>query len=286
MDTKAMLNTLGIDLQELFSGKNLGKILIATVVIIIVLLAFQLLLFGMRRVLKGRATEQTTMLVGKAIRYTSFVVVALIIFNRLGVDLSAFLGAAGIAGIAIGFAAQTSMSNVISGLFLVSEKPFAIGDVITVGDITGSLLSIDLFSIKIQTFDNRYVRIPNETIIKSNVVNVTRYPIRRMDITIIVSYSDDLERVLGVLVETAQSNILVLDNPETFVLVDRFDERGVVVILGLWFLQSDYLDLRNSIMKDIRKAFISAGFGLPTSRIEIGGSVSETIRAGTGRKGG
>jgi small-conductance mechanosensitive channel len=286
MDTKAMLNTLGIDLQELFSGKNLGKILIATAIIIIVLLAFQLLLFGMRRVLKGRATEQTTMLAGKAIRYTSFVVVALIIFNRLGVDLSAFLGAAGIAGIAIGFAAQTSMSNVISGLFLVSEKPFAIGDVITVGDITGSLLSIDLFSIKIQTFDNRYVRIPNETIIKSNVVNVTRYPIRRMDITIIISYSDDLERALDVLVETAHNNVLVLDNPETFVLVDRFDEKGVVVILGLWFLQSDYLDLRNSIMKDIRKAFTSGGFGVPTSRIEISGSVSGAPQAGTARKGG
>ncbi|MEI6875385.1 MAG: mechanosensitive ion channel family protein [Spirochaetota bacterium] len=267
MDIQKFIDHLVAELGALLTVRNIGQLLTTLLVIGLVLVAFQIVHFATRRLFKGRVTDQTLMLTKKGLRYTSLIVVVLIFFDRLGLNLSALFGAAGIAGIAIGFAAQTSVSNIISGLFLVSEKPFSLGDVITVGDITGTIQSIDLLSIKIQTFDNRYVRIPNETIIKSNVINVTRYPIRRMDINIAVSYSDDLESVMGALAETARNNILVLDNPETLVLVDRFDEKGVVILLGLWYLQSDFLELKNSIMKDIRRVFESKGYGLPAARV-------------------
>jgi small-conductance mechanosensitive channel len=283
MDIGALMKNVGFDFSTLFSTANLGHLLSAAVTIALVLLAFAVLQFMLRRLLKGRATDQTMMLARKALRYASFVVVILIFFDRLGLDLTGLLGAAGIAGIAIGFAAQTSVSNVISGLFLVSEKPFAIGDVITVGDITGTVISIDLLSIKIQTFDNRFVRIPNETIIKSNVVNVTRYPIRRMDINVTVSYEDDLDRAVEVLTATARDNFFVLDNPETMVLIDRFDEKGVVVLLGLWFLQSDFLELKNSIMLDLRKAFRANGLGLPTARVIVSQQDRPTKGAGAAK---
>lgn len=105
------------------------------------------------------------------------------------------LRAAGIAGIAIGFASQTSISNIISGLFLISEKPFAVNDVIKAGDTTEIVLSIDLLSIKMRTFDNLYIRVPNEKIIKEELTNVTRFPIRRLNIDISVAYKEDLARV-------------------------------------------------------------------------------------------
>jgi len=271
MDAQKFMKTLGLDAQTLFTAGNLVHLVQAAAIIVLVLLAFAILQFALRRLLKGRATEQTMMLTRKAVRYSSFVAIVLILFDRLGLDLSGLFGAAGIAGIAIGFAAQTSVSNVISGLFLLWEKPFALGDVITVGDITGTVKSVDPLSIKIQTFDNRFVRIPNETLIKSNMVNVTRYPIRRMDINLTVSYSDDLDAVMKVLRETAMNNTFVLDNPETLILIDSFAEHGVVVLLGLWFLQSDFLDLKNSIMRDLRKAFTAAGFGLPSARVLLEG---------------
>ena len=119
------------------------------------------------------------------------------VLGELGVKLTALLGAAGIVGIAVGFASQTSVSNIISGLFLISEKPFAIGDVLKVGGTTGIIQSIDLLSIKIRTFDNLFVRIPNEKILSSEVTNITRFPIRRMDIVFQVDYGQDLARVHG-----------------------------------------------------------------------------------------
>jgi small-conductance mechanosensitive channel len=274
------LPALSIDLSRYLNAKNLDSLVNLALIIIIVLFAFQLLQFTTKRLIGKRVTGQTLMLVRKGIRYTSFTVVVLLVFERLGINLSALLGAAGIAGIAIGFAAQTSVSNIISGLFIVWEKSFSLGDVIQAGETTGTVVAIDLLSIKLQTFDNRYVRVPNETLIKSNVVNVTHYPIRRMDIKLTISYADDLGRAVATLKAVAARNLLVLDNPETLVLVDSFSEKGVDILFGLWFLQSDFLELRNSIMQDIRSAFVAEGFGLPVLRVVL------EAQAAVGSQGG
>ncbi len=103
-----------------------------------------------------------------------FVISAL---RELGFNLGVLVGAAGIVSVAVGFASQTSASNLISGLFLLAEKPFQIGDVIKVGDTTGEVLTIDLLSVKLRTYDNLYVRIPNESLIKSQVTTLAfSYP--------------------------------------------------------------------------------------------------------------
>ncbi|MCB0384698.1 MAG: mechanosensitive ion channel, partial [Bdellovibrionales bacterium] len=91
--------------------------------------------------------------------------------HRLGVDFKVLIGAAGIFSVALGFASQTSASNLISGIFLIVEKPFVVGDTVRIGEKEGFVLSIDLLSTQIRTFDNLMVRIPNETLMKSPIVN-------------------------------------------------------------------------------------------------------------------
>jgi small-conductance mechanosensitive channel len=269
MDLKAIFGELRFDPSTFFTAQTIKAALTLCRDLLIVLASFKLLQIVAARILRDRASDQTRMLVKKAIRYAAFVFVVLGVFDRIGLDLSALLGAAGIAGIAVGFAAQTSISNVISGLFLISEKPFAVGDVVTVGDVTGVVLSVDVLSIKIQTFDNRFVRIPNETIIKSNLVNVTRFPIRRMDIWLTLPYSVDLARASRTLREIARDNVFALDNPEPLVLVDKFDATGVVVLFGPWFESSDFLELKNSLMIDIKKRFEAEGIDFPPPRIAL-----------------
>src|SRR5699024_2454555 len=118
-----------------------------------------------------------------------------------GISLAPLLGAAGIAGVALGFASQTSVSNIISGLFLIAESPFKVDDIITVKSTTGVVLSIDILLVKLRTFDNQYVRIPNETLIKTEVTNITRFPIRRLNTTISVAYKEDIGQVREILME-------------------------------------------------------------------------------------
>ena len=189
----------------------------------------------LNRMTRKYLSQQYSMLLRKAIQYTGAVIVLFIILSVLGVKITALLGAAGIVGIAVGFAAQTSMSNLISGLFLISEKPFQIGDVIKVGDNTGVILSIDLLSVKIQTFDNQYIRIPNSVLLNTELTNVTRFPIRRLDIKFTVSYRTDVTRLREVLLEIAASNPHCLDEPEPLIVFTDFGESGLQFLFGVWF---------------------------------------------------
>ncbi|MCX7031227.1 MAG: mechanosensitive ion channel family protein, partial [Spirochaetes bacterium] len=226
-------------------------------------LLVRLLVVAVQRFIMKKATPQRRMVARKIIVYAGFVIVLMTVLAELGVKLTALLGAAGIVGIAVGFASQTSVSNIISGLFLISEKPFAVGDVIRIGTTTGIIQSIDLLSIKLRTFDNLFVRIPNEKILTSEVTNITRFPIRRMDIMVQVSYREDLDRVREVLADIARANRYCLDEPAPVILCTEFKESGVELLFGLWFSKADFINLKNSIMRDIRKRFVAEGIEIP-----------------------
>ena len=163
------------------------------------------------------------------------------------------------------------MSNIISGLFLISEKPFGVGDVIRIGTTNGIIQSIDLLSIKIRTFDNLFVRIPNEKILSSEVTNITRFPIRRMDIVFQVDYDQNLNKVHELLARIARDNPWSLDEPVPVILFSDFKESGIEVLFGLWFAKSDFMDLKNSIMKDISSQFATKGvrFAHPNRLVKI-----------------
>jgi small-conductance mechanosensitive channel len=252
-----------VDWFNSLSPDVLTKALRVSLTIVIGFFLVRIISVLTERYIMKKTTLQRRMLTRKAIRYTGFVIVLMAVLGELGVKLTALLGAAGIVGIAVGFASQTSMSNIISGLFLISEKPFGIGDVIKIGSITGIIQSIDLLSIKIRTFDNLFVRIPNEKILTSEVTNITRFPIRRMDIKIQVSYGEDLARVQSVLSDIAQKNPYCLDEPQPLVLFTEFMDSGVEVLFGLWFSKNDFLNLKNSIMIDITKRFASEEIEIP-----------------------
>jgi small-conductance mechanosensitive channel len=215
------------------------------------------------RATRRRISEHSGILVRKLVVYVGYVVLVMMVLNQLGFKLTALLGAAGIAGIAIGFAAQTSVSNVISGIFLLSEKPFQVGDLITVGGTTGVVMSIDLLSIKLRKLDNLFVRIPNETIIKTELINITRFPIRRMDIDIGVAYKEDVGKVRAVLEDVAARNPYCLDEPAPLILFKNFGNSALEFLYGLWFYKTDYLALRNSIMQEVKERFDAEGIEIP-----------------------
>ncbi len=210
-----------------------------------------------------KVSEHNRLLVRKVIIYIGTGILLMLILGEIGVNVATLLGAAGILGIAIGFASQTSVSNIISGLFLLGEKPFSIGDVIKVGDKTGIILSIDLMSIKIRTFDNLFIRLPNERVLNTEVVNITRFPIRRLDIAISVTYKEDIGRVKDILAETACKNRWALSEPEPLVLIQNFGASGIEFLLGVWFLKTDFVQLKNSLMQAIKERFDAEGIEIP-----------------------
>lgn len=221
------------------------------------------------RMLSGRLSDQIVMIIRKTVFYAGLVILVMIVFNQLGFQLTALLGAAGIAGIAIGFAAQTSVSNVISGIFLISENSFSVGDLLQVGETTGTVMAIDLLSVKIRTFDNRFVRIPNEVMIKSQLTNITRFPIRRVDLALGISYDMDIEKVRDILLDIARLNPYCLDEPEPIFIIEGFGSSSINIRLGVWCIREDYLNLKNSIIIAIKKRFNREKIVIPFPRVDI-----------------
>ena len=183
--------------------------------------------------------------------------------RELGFSLAVLMGAAGVLTVAIGFASQTSASNLISGLFLIGERPFSVGDIIQIGTTTGEVLSIDALSVKLRTFDNLFVRIPNETLIKSEVTTLTRFAIRRLDLVLGVAYKQDIRAVREVLMAVADKNTLCLDEPAPLFIFTGFGESSLDIQFSVWAKRDSFLPLRNSITAEIKAAFDDAGIEIP-----------------------
>ncbi len=252
-----------IDFSKLFTEDFFLHLLRAGVYLVVGFLILRVIILLVKRLLKRRVTEQAKMLTIKVINYSGIAAILVLILLVFGVNLTPILGAAGILGLAVGIASQASLSNVISGLFLVSEKPFAVGDVINAGGKSGVVMSIDLLSVKIRTFDNLYIRIPNEKIVSGEVTNITRYPIRRMDFNLSVAYKEDLPHVQDVLRDLALRNPKVLNEPAPIILFTDFGDSGISVLFGVWFQKTDYIDVRNSVTFEIKRRFDEEGIEIP-----------------------
>ena len=230
---------------------------------------FKILKALSKKFLFKKMSMQTQHIIKKAIDYSAFVTIVLTVFHRLGINVSGLLGAAGIAGIAIGFAAQTSVSNIISGLFVITERAFKIGDTIEIADIIGTVQSIDLLSVALKTFDSQYVRVPNETIIKANLINYSHFPFRRVKTELSVSYDTDLRRAETILIDTAKKNRFVVADPAPSVLWTAFASSGISCALLAWTSVQDYGTARNSIFIDINERLKAEGIEIPFDQLVV-----------------
>jgi small-conductance mechanosensitive channel len=231
---------------------------------------------GVKQWSKNRFDQHQQLLMARIAAYLVLLVFIVMGLNAIGFNLGVLIGAAGILSVAIGFASQTSASNIISGLFLVAERPFSVGDLIRVGTTTGEVLSIDLLSVKLRTFDNLFVRIPNETLIKSEVTTLTRFPIRRIDLAIGVAYKEDIKQVRKVLERVAQANPLCLDEPKPIFVFLGFGESSLDMQFSVWVKREKFIDLKNSIHEEIKEAFDAEGIEIPfPHRSLYTGSVTE-----------
>ena len=220
----------------------------------------------------------------RGIFYFIFLLFVIASLKEAGFKLSVFLGAAGILTVALGFASQTSASNLISGLFLIGEGSFEVGDTIQLTlirghTIEGEVISIDLLSVKLLTMDNVYVRLPNEQLIRAPVHNLSKFPIRRLSITVPINFDEDINKVREVLIDVANRYPLVLADPKPRVTVSAFGESSIEILFALWCKQSNYLQVKDEIHEQIRNRFVENQIEIPVPKI---GFVDRPIPTVTG----
>jgi len=257
------------DWSKYFNSETLDTLLRIGIILVAGLLILTIITAIVKKLQPKKFSPQRKMLINRFVKYTGSVILFLIIISELEINLTAIFGAAGVIGIILGVASQTSIGNIVSGFFLVSEKPFELGDLIRIGDKTGTVYSIDLLSIKIKTLDNLLLRIPNQTVISTEVINVTKFPIRRLDIDLSVAYKEDLERVVQVIKGIVKRNPHCLDEPEPLIIFKDFGNSGINILLGVWFERANFLKVKNSLFIEIKSTFDAEGIEIPFPHLSI-----------------
>ena len=266
---------VAISLKGIFTNINmdrLSEILVAVVLCLIGFIFARLVSNAFIRTIGMRFNAHQRMVWRRGIFYFIFLIFVMASLKEAGFKLSVFLGAAGILTVALGFASQTSASNLISGLFLIGEGSFEVGDTIQITlirghTVEGQVISIDLLSVKLLTLDNVYVRLPNEQLIRAPVMNMSKYPIRRIPITLAINFQEDIMKVRKVLLEVAAKYPMALDDPKPEVTVTAFRESSIELLFSVWCRQELFLKTRDELQERIRNGFLENHIEIPVPKM-------------------
>ncbi|ENV05521.1 hypothetical protein F967_02283 [Acinetobacter sp. CIP 102637] len=274
---KDLANNLTDTLKSIFTGINLDRlseILVAIILCFIGFLIARLVSNTFIRTIGSRLNAHQRLLWRRGIFYFIFLLFIMTSLREAGFKLSVFLGAAGILTVALGFASQTSATNLISGLFLIGEGSFEVGDTIQITlirgqTIEGQVISIDLLSVKLLTLDNVYIRLPNEQLIRTPVMNLSKYPIRRIPITLAINFHEDIIKVRQVLLDVAAKYPLVMDDPKATVTVTAFRESSIELLFSVWCRQENALKVRDEMQERVRNGFVENQIEIPVPKMGL-----------------
>lgn len=256
-------------LKSFLTWENLFKTIGALIILLVIWIIYRLVLRGVKKVPAERTNQHRQMIVVKFVKYCFYIIVCIYVLSLFGVKLSAIWGAAGIAGVAIGFAAQTSVSNLISGLFVLTEGALKVGDVIIVGGTTGIVDAISLLSVRVHTLDNQMVRIPNSTIINSSLINNSYHDKRRLTLNISISYDADMTKALEALGKAPSLCPTVLADPAPAAWFDGFGDSGINMTVAAWFKPADFVQTKNDLYIAMKKVFDDAGIEIPYNQLDV-----------------
>lgn len=241
---------------------------------------YRLIRMFIKRGALKRFEPGTAKTITKAVSYCFYILIVMYVLGLFGINLSAIWGAMGIAGVAVGFAAQTTVSNLISGVFIVTEKTMKIGDFIEVDDVLGTVTQVGLLSILVSTPDNQLIRIPSSAIINAKLKNYSTYPYRRYVFDVSVDYSTDLDKAVEVLKSVPERcKFVIKDNPEyaSKVLLTDCRDSGIGMNLIVWCERPNFFDLKTEVCKNVVKAFNEAGINIPYNRMDVSVLTDKTV---------
>lgn len=264
-------------LASIFTNINFERLSEIVVAIILAFIGFviaRLVSNAFIRTIGNRFNAHQRLLWRRGIFYFIFLLFIMTSLREAGFKLSVFLGAAGILTVALGFASQTSATNLISGLFLIGEGSFEVGDTIQITlirgqTIEGQVISIDLLSVKLLTLDNVYIRLPNEQLIRTPVMNLSKYPIRRIPITLAINFHEDIIKVRQVLLDVATKYPLVMDDPKATVTVTAFRESSIELLFAVWCRQENALKVRDEMQERVRNGFLENQIEIPVPKMGL-----------------
>lgn len=199
------------------------------------------------------------------------IITLLAVLGQFGVETTSIVAVLGASALAVGLALQGTLSNIASGIMILSLRPFRVGDAVSIDGTMGVIDEVGLFTTEMHTFDNIGISMPNSKVWGAEIQNLNRFETRRVDFKIAVAYEEDIERALVLVREILSQDDRVLPQPEMLVEVLELGEDSVDIVARPWAKRTDYWPLKFAVNKKIKERFDEEkiGFAIPKRDIYL-----------------
>lgn len=266
----------GIDVNETIewvqaNGMEFGLNIVAALAIFFIgRLVIRFIVAGMRRAMRRSEVDATLeTFICNLVRIALLVIVVIAAIGQLGVQTTSFIAIFGAAGLAVGLALQGSLSNFAAGVLIVLFRPYKIGDYIEAAGVAGTVEQVQILTTILKTPDNKQVIVPNGQVMGSIITNYSANDTRRVDLTIGVSYGDDLDKVQKTLEELVAADDRILKEPACTIAVQALADNSVNFICRPWVKTSDYWAVYFDLTKAIKKRFDADGISFPFPQRDV-----------------
>lgn len=198
-----------------------------------------------------------------------WIITGLVVAGYLEFPVNSLVTVLGVIGVALSLSLQGSLSNLAGGIMVMVSRPFAVGDYVEAGSVSGTVIEIGLVYTKLKTIDNKIIFIPNGEISGERIINYNKQEQRRVDLTFTVSYDADPERVKEIMRQVIGAHPKALFTPEPFVRTTSLGESSVGYTLRVWCATEDYWDLYYDLLEQIRAAFDREGIELTYNHLNV-----------------
>ena len=255
--------------EKLFGGFTLSKLLAAVILLVVCVIVSKIILKATEKILGKSKTDSTLhAFIRSAIKILLIFVTIMLLAGTLGIDTSSLLAIFGMLGLAISLSVQDSLSNIVSGIMILTTRPFKVGDYVNVAGQDGVVNKVGLLHTVLYTLDNQCIHVPNSQITANKIVNCTGVEKRRVDLTVTASYDDDTDAVITAL-KKAADHPARLKEEDLFVRLSGYKDSSVEYTIRVWTTPAEYWNVYFDVLENIRKEFAASGVSMSFPHMNV-----------------
>ena len=261
--------------EEISTGFHIPSLAVSAILAAAVFIAAKIISAVARKMfrdLAARSTKFTPIMASLVSRMTMvliWIIAIVAILGLFGIDLTPVLAGLGITGVVLGFALQESISSLFSGIMIAINRPFRVGDWVDIGDISGTVKSMDLMCVTLASGDNKKITMNNKNVWGSTIINYSFIEKRRLDMTVSIRYSDDIAAAKSVILSLISSYKEVLPDPAPLVEVGNYADSSIDIYVRPWVAPSDYWPVCWRFNSEILPTLQAHGIDMPFNQLTV-----------------
>ena len=250
---------------------TLFQVLMAVLILIIGWIVVKIVIVIMKKSLKKAGLPPLLRkFLGRILSIVLYLVIILAAASFLGLNVgSVIIGLSAILGLVLAFGMRDTFNNLAAGMWLATLRPFRENEHVEVNGLEGTVESVGIMSTELLKFDNTYITIPNGLVWGSPIINYTRMPLRRVDVSVGIAYESDVNKAVNIAMDFMKNIDVVKDDPAPAVTFSELGDSSVNLTIKAWTDSENYWSLRNQLTRGILEEYNEKGIEIPYPHLDV-----------------